>query len=69
MEKLFSSLLNETNMYQREEKVKVERLIWGVSEQLLEQALKSMKANKAPGPSGVTRDLIKAIEQEGEVPE
>ena len=29
---------------------------------MLEQALRSMKVGKALGPSGVTRDLIKAAE-------
>ena len=58
--------------------------IWGVAEQIVEQALKSMKVGKALGPSGVTSNLIKtadatgvkgifqvckSIEQEGEVPE
>ena len=55
-----------------------------MTEQIVEQALKSMKVGKAPGPSGVTSNLIKAagatgvkglfqvcefIEQKGEVPE
>ena len=79
----FSSLLNETYEYQLEVEDKVEGPIWGVTEQIVEQALKSMRVGKAPGPSGVTSDLIKAagatgvkgffrfesIEQEGEVPE
>ena len=79
----FSSLLNETNEYQLEEDDNVEGLIWGVTEQTVEQALKSMKVGKTPGSSGVTSSLIKAtgatgvnglfqvcesIEQEGEVP-
>ena len=79
---IFSSLLNEANEYQLEEEV--DRLIWGVTEQIVEQALKSMKVGKIPRPSGVTSDLIKAagatgvkghfqvcesIKQEGEVPE
>ena len=56
----FSSLLNETNEYQPEEEDIVEGLIWSVTEQIVKQALKSIKVGKAPGPSGVTSDLIKA---------
>ena len=63
---------------------KVEGPIWGVSEQIVEQAPRSMKVGKVPGPSGVTSNLIKAagttgvkslfqvcesIEQEDKVPE
>ena len=33
--------------------------IWGKTEQMVEQALKSIKVGKAMGPSGVTSDLIK----------
>ena len=73
-----------TNEYQLEEEDKVKRLIWEVAEQMVDKALKSMKAGKAPGPSGVTSDLTKAaeatgvkglfqvceyIKKEGEVPE
>ena len=57
----FSSLLNETNEYQLEEEDKVEGLKWGVTEQTVEQALKSMKVGKVPGPSGVTNGLIKVV--------
>ena len=80
----FSSLLNETNKYQIEEEDKEEGPIWGVTKQMVEQALTSMKVGNALEPSGVTSDFIKAagvtgvngllqvcecIEQEGEVPE
>ena len=41
-------LLNETSKYQLEEEDKVEGLIWGVTEQTVGQALKSMKVDKAP---------------------
>ena len=41
----FSSLLNETNEYQLEEEDKVEGPIWGVTEQIVEQALKNMKTD------------------------
>ena len=40
--------------------------IWGVTEQIVEQALKSMKVSKAPGPSGVKSYLIKAPGATGE---
>ena len=58
--------------------------LWGVTEPIVEKALKSMEVGKAPGPSGVTSDLIKAAgatgrkglfqvcdssEQEGKFPE
>ena len=77
----FSSLLNKTNKYQLDEEDKVEGSIWGATEQVVEQALKSMKV---PVPSGVTSNLKKAtgatvvkgrfqvcksIEEEGEAPE
>ena len=60
MEKLFFSLQNETNEYQLEEEDQVEESIWGVTKQIVEQALKIMKVGKAPVPSGVTSNLIKA---------
>ena len=58
----------------------MEGLIWGVTEQMVEQALKSMKVGKAPWPTVVISYFIQAgvkglfqvcesIEQEGEVPE
>ena len=56
-------MLNETEEYQLKEEDKVEGLIWGVTEQIVEQALKSMKVDKAPGPSGVTSNLIRLQEQ------
>ena len=59
---IFSSLLNEANEYQLEEEV--DRLIWGVTEQIVEQALKSMKVDKAPGPSGVTSDCRSSCQSE-----
>ena len=61
----FSSLLNKTNEYQLEEEDKVEGPIWGVTEQIVVQALKSMKVGKVPGPSWVTSDLIKAADATG----
>ena len=56
----FSSLLYETNKYQLEEKDKVEGPIWGVTEHIVEQTLKSMKVGKVLKSFGVTSDLIKA---------
>ena len=58
-------MLNKTNEYRLEEKDKVEGLIWGVTEQIVEQALKSMKVGKTLGPSVVTSDLIKAARATG----
>ena len=55
----FSYLLNEINEYQLEEEDKVEGPIWGMTEQIVEQALKSIKLGNAPGPSGVTIDPYK----------
>ena len=40
-----------------EEKNKVEELIWGVTEQMVEQALKSVKVGKAPGHLGLETTL------------
>ena len=62
----------------------MEGSIWSVTEQIVEQTLKSMKVGKVLGPCEVTSDLVKAagatgvkglfqvsefIEQEGKVPE
>ena len=63
VDKLFFSLLNKTNEYQLEEKDKVEGPIWGVTEQIVKQELKSMKVGKVPEPSGVTSNLFKLQEQ------
>ena len=59
-EKVMERWRNETNEYQLDEEEKWKAAIWGVTEQIVEQALKSMKVGKAPGPSGITSDLIKA---------
>ena len=59
----FSSLLNEYKLKLEEDKV--ERPIWGVTEQIVEQALKSMKVGKAPGQSGVISELIKTAGSTG----
>ena len=53
-------MLNKTNEYQLEEKDKVEGPIWGVTEQMVVHAQKSMKVGKVPGPSGDTSDLLMA---------
>ena len=50
----FSTLLSKTNEYQLEKEDKVEGSIWGVTEQIVEQALRSIKVGKAQGPSDVT---------------
>ena len=56
----FSSLLNGKNEYQLEEEDKAEGPIKEVTEQMVEQPMKSMKVDKAPESPGVTSDLIKA---------
>ncbi len=55
----FSELLNEENQYKLEDHLKVEAPILGVTEKEVEDALQKMKRGKAPGPSGVTTDLLK----------
>ncbi len=80
----FSYLLNEENPFELEEQPKVEGPIEGVKISEVKWALQKMKCGKAPGPSGVTSDLMKyagetgvqelmkifrGIEAEGTVPE
>ena len=48
----------ERNEYQLEEEDKVEGPVWGVTEQIVEQALKNMKIGKTLGSSGLTSDFI-----------
>ena len=57
-------MLNETSKYQLEVDDKVEG-IWGETEQIVEQELKSMKVGKASGPFRVTSDLITAAGASG----
>ena len=55
----FDELLNEANECHLQEESKVEWPIRGVTEEEMEGLLKNMKNGKAPGPSGVTSDLLK----------
>ena len=72
MEKLFSSLLNETNEYQLEEEDKVEGPIWGVTEQIVVQAYWGHKRPYKGCRSNWSERAFSglwSIEQEGGVPE
>ena len=55
----FSALLNEENPNVIPEECCVEGPLTDVSEAEVEMALKAMKVNKAPGPSGLSSDLLK----------
>ena len=55
----FSALLNEENPNEIPEECRVEGPMTDISEVEVERALRAMKANKAPGPSGVSSDLLK----------
>ena len=57
--KYFCKLLNEENPSEIPEVCRVEGPILDVSEEEVEKALRAMKTNKAPGPSGVCSDLLK----------
>ena len=61
----FSELLNEENKFEREEQPKVEGPIMGVKSSGVKEALRKMKCGKAPGPSGVTTDLLKWAGESG----
>ena len=80
----FNDLLNEENGHTLEEVEKVEGPVLGVQAAEVEMALNKMKIGKAPGPSGVTSDLLKyagdtgtrelvkicrRIEEEGKMPD
>ncbi len=55
----FSEPLNEENHYEPEDHLKVEGPIPGVTVKKVEEPLRKMKRGKAPGPSGVTTDLLR----------
>ncbi len=61
----FSELLNEENLYELEDHLKVEGLILGVTEKEVEEALRKMTRGKALGPSGVVTDLLKYAGETG----
>ncbi len=61
----FSEILNEENQYELADHLKVEGPILGVTEEEVEEALRKMKRGKAPGPSGVTTDLLRYVGETG----
>ncbi len=61
----FSELLNEENLYEQVDHSKVEGPILGVTGEEVEKALQKMKRGKAPGPLGVTMDLLRYAEETG----
>ena len=63
--KYFEELLNEENPYEVDEEVKVEAPSENVSEAEIRRGLKKMKKGKAPGPSGMTSDILKEVGGKG----
>ena len=63
--KYFEELLNEANPYEREEEEKVEGPVERISEEEVKWALKKMKKGKAPGPSGLTSDILRELGERG----
>ncbi len=61
----FSELLNEENQYELEDHLKGEGPILGMTVKEVEEALRKMKRGKAPGPSGVTTDLLRYAGETG----
>ncbi len=61
----FSEPLNEDNQYELEDHLKVKGPILGVTKKEVKEALQKMKRGKAPGPSGVTADLLKYAGEAG----
>ena len=60
----FRNLLNEENPYRIEEARKVEGPVERIEEEEVVSAMKEMKRGRAPGPSGVTSDLLKLAGKE-----
>ena len=56
----FEKLLNECNEYDLEDVSRTEGPIENVTSEEVKGSLKKMKNGKAPGPSGITSDLLKA---------
>ena len=57
----FQKLLKEENENEIEEIAKVAGLIESITLKEVKTTIKSMKSDKAPGPSGVTADLFKYV--------
>src|SRR6218665_1642582 len=66
METYFAELLNEENPREPLEKIcPVEGLEREITRSEIEIAIKSMKTNKAPGPSGMIAETFKALDHTG----
>lgn len=61
----FRGLLNEENDHNIEEVVMVEGPVERIKEEEVELALKNMKKGRAPGPTGVTSELLRGAGKEG----
>ena len=61
----FCLLLNKENEYRIDDVEKVEGPVEKISLNEVEMALKDMKNGKAPGPTGLTSDLLKDAGKEG----
>ena len=61
----FTGLLNSENPNEIPEVCEVEGPVTHVTEEEVAKALKAMKPNKAPGPSGITSDVLKATGNTG----
>ena len=61
----FNELLNKENRYETEDVSMVEGPIKGVEIVEIQEAMSKMKKGKAPGPSGLTIELLKSTEEVG----
>ena len=57
--------MNEENPYEVDEEAKVEGPLEDVSEAEIRRGLKKMKKGKAPGPLGMTSDILKEVGEKG----
>ena len=57
--------MNEENPYEIDEEATVEGPLEDVSEAETRRGLKKMKKGKAPGPSGMTSDILKEVGEKG----
>ena len=63
--KYFENLLNVENPYEMEDVNKIEGPVEEITVAEVKRALKKMKRNKAPGPTGMTSDILKELEDIG----
>ena len=61
----FQTLLNEENHYEVEEMERVEGPVECISKEEVREVLSSLKNSKAPGPSGLTGELMKCAGEAG----